>query len=692
VYTFHIRQGVRFHNGNALTPSDVAYSFQRGILQGGYNSPQWLLAEPFLGIGIDDITGIVDNFASANNRESLMTNDPAVLLAACEQVKAAIVANDAAGTVTMTLAQPWGPFLVTIAQPWGSVMDKDWVAQNGGWNGSCDTWQNYYAMTSAEDPFTAIANGTGPFKLDHWMPNIEVSLLRNLHYWRGTPMWEGGPSGLANFEQVVIQNIQDEPTRYALLNNGDADMATLSSTYYSQLDSQVLFDYEQKDSVTGTLVHSDGTLNLYSGGLSPSADVVLFNYNIATGGSRNYIGSGALDGNGIPVNFFNDIHIRKAFNYAFNWTTYISNAFGGEAIQTRGPIISGLLGYTDTQPIYSYNPTLALQEFGQAWGGQVITHGFTLTISYNQGNTSRQALANILKSNIEALNPKFHINVLELPLSDYVIDLRSYYLPIMTAGWLQDIPHPHNWVEPYLLGTYAGRQRLPDAMKTIYQTKSNACLALTDTATAQTCYEDIQNTTYLDAVDIFLAQGYVRQYLRAEVRGHYINDSLFGPYFYALSKGPLPTIETVTPSLDQTVNFSSAQGSTAALDLPAGSVGQTIDIVVTPDTVTFGEPDGFHLGNLAFDIQAYVGGAPLPDFDFEHSVTLTLSYNTQATGSIIEEELRLFWWDGTAWVDAACGPYLQDTINNTLDVPICHLGEFAIGGLSHDVYLPLILR
>jgi peptide/nickel transport system substrate-binding protein len=516
-------------------------------------------------------------------------------------------------------------------------MDKDWVVQNGGWNGSCDTWQNYYAMSSAEDPFTSIANGTGPFLLEYWTPGVEVSLLRNSDYWRGTPMWEGGPSGPAALEQVLIKNIPDQPTRYSMLINGDADSAALSSAYYSQLDSQMLFHYAQKDGLVGTLEHPDGTLKFYSGGLSPSASHVLFNYNIATGGPRNYIGSGALDGNGIPTDFFSDIHVRKAFNYAFNWTTYISDVFGGEAIQSRGPIISGLLGYTDTQPTYFYDPTLALQEFGQAWGGEVIAHGFTLTIPYNEGNTTRQEIANILKNNIEGLDPNFHVNVLELPWSDYLSDQRSFYLPVLTGGWYQDIPHPHNWVQPFLLGAYADRQRLPDAMKTVYQEKVNTCVSLTGSA-AQTCYEDIQNTTYLDAVDIFLAQGYVRQYLRAEVRGHYVNDALFGPYFYALSKGPLPTIETITPGLDHTVNFNSAQGATATLALPAGSVTQTLDIVVTPDTVTTDEPTGFHLGNLAFDVQAYVGGTPLSDYDFTNPVTLTLNYNSQATGSIIDDD------------------------------------------------------
>ncbi|HRO23873.1 MAG TPA: ABC transporter substrate-binding protein, partial [Promineifilum sp.] len=36
-YTFHIREGVTFHDGATLTPSDVAYSFQRGLLQSDPN-------------------------------------------------------------------------------------------------------------------------------------------------------------------------------------------------------------------------------------------------------------------------------------------------------------------------------------------------------------------------------------------------------------------------------------------------------------------------------------------------------------------------------------------------------------------------------------------------------------------------------------------------------------------------------
>ena len=70
-----------------MTPSDVAYSCSVVFCRVDILHPQWLLAEPFFGVGIDDITMIVDEGASADDRETLIANDPAKLVAACETVK-----------------------------------------------------------------------------------------------------------------------------------------------------------------------------------------------------------------------------------------------------------------------------------------------------------------------------------------------------------------------------------------------------------------------------------------------------------------------------------------------------------------------------------------------------------------------------------------------------------------------------
>ncbi len=291
-WTFNIRPDVKFHNGDTLTATDVAYSFQRGILQGGYISPQWLLAEPFLGVGNDDITMIVDEGASADDRETLLKNDPAVLKTACETLQSVMVADDAAGTVTFTLAQPWGPFLATIANGWGSVMDKAWVISNGGWDGTCDTWQNFYAMTSAEDPFTAIMNGTGAFMLDHWTPGQEIVLTKNPNYW-GEP---------AKLDRVVMQIVPEFGTRFAALQAGDADTIDVPVEQRVQVDLMVgtmqVYDAATNaygadqpvctvdtsklgiDRFTTCDTPSDKPLRLYFGRPGLSQDVILFNFDI----------------------------------------------------------------------------------------------------------------------------------------------------------------------------------------------------------------------------------------------------------------------------------------------------------------------------------------------------------------------------------------------------------------------------
>ena len=132
----------------------MAYSFQRGLLQGGGWSPQWLYTEAFFGTGIYDVAELVDDDAApwTMTPRALQAADPETLMAACEQVTSAIVADDAAGTVTFNLAQPWAPLLATMAGSWGSIIDKDWAIEHGAWDGDCATWQNYYGITSENTP------------------------------------------------------------------------------------------------------------------------------------------------------------------------------------------------------------------------------------------------------------------------------------------------------------------------------------------------------------------------------------------------------------------------------------------------------------------------------------------------------------------------------------------------------------
>lgn len=687
-YTFHIRPGVKFHNGDSLTPQDVASSFWLDILTGGIPSAQWMISEALLGRGIQDVTLLVDpSWALEGNRTALQQADPSKLLAACNTVKSKITYDDTTGNVVFHLPQAWSPFLNELAISSSSIMDLNWVASNGGWNGDCATWQNYYALTSAEDPLTTLANGTGPYKLDHWTQGTEVGLVSNTSYWVTSPLWSGGPSGTPFFQSVTIKDVVTDSDRVNMLLNGTADLADVLNWDYATLNADVLLTHDAANT-TSTLIHPNGFLDSYTGILSQAAFDMFFDYNLNP--ASPYIGTGTLGG-GIPVNFFSDIHVRKAFNYAFNWDQFMSQAFHGYAIQRTGPIIKGDEGYADSQPHYSYNPTQAMNEFYQAWGGQVVAQGFTLTLTYNMGNSSLQIACQILQQGLQALSPKFHVNIVALPWSTILSDYQNSLLPIYIMGWFQDVPTGYDWVEPYLTGVYGSSMNLPSYLADKYSTKISTCLADPPGQT-QACYEDIQTSTYADAIGIYLAQGTYTQYASSELRGYYINPAVGEPYLYALSK-PVPTVTTVTPTSPSTVQFADGLGSSGSIDLPAGSVSQDTQLVVTPGQTTTGQPSGFLLGDFAFSIQAFDSTGATLSLTFATPVNITITYNPLIQGPLLENTLMLFTWNGSSWVDAACGPYARDLTNHTVTVPVCHFSQFALGGTrERTVYLPLTMR
>jgi peptide/nickel transport system substrate-binding protein len=548
VYTFNIREGVTFHNGADLTPSDVAYSIQRGVLQGGYASPQWMFAEPFFGVGLDDVSLLVDETgAMADDPAALQAADPALLVAACEKVMAAIVADDAAGTVTFNLAQPWGPFIPTLAQNWGSIMDQDWVIENGGWDGSCDTWQNTYAMTSENDPFTDITNGTGPFMLDQWVKGQEVVLVRNENYWRTEPAWEGGPTGPAVLERVVIKKVDEWGTRFAMTQAGDTDFVTVNRENVGQIDPLVGERCEFNNETNAfdpcqPTENPDAPLRLFIGYPQVTRTDVFFNFNIANpDGSNTLIGSGQLDGNGIPPDFFSDIHIRKAFNYCFDWEVFIQDALVGEAIQSVGIEMPGMPGYDVNGPKYNYDIDKCVEEFQAAElrgpnGETVWDTGFRLQAAYNTGNTTRQTVAEILGTTLAEVNELFQVEVIGLPWPTFLRNQRANSLPLFISGWLEDIHDPHNWFQPYLVGTYGIRQSMPEELKAQFSELVNAGVSASDPAERAEIYTELNQAVYDSAAHIILAIATGRHYEQRWVNGYYYNPIYSGFYFYSLSK------------------------------------------------------------------------------------------------------------------------------------------------------------
>jgi peptide/nickel transport system substrate-binding protein len=590
-YAFTLRRDIEFHNGAALDVDDVVYSFVRGMLQGGYSSPQFLLVEPFFGVGKVDVGQLVDEAAEQEAVEAytaflseggspeefpfsdaekkvefaaflarggdpndfdFVTNviyDPdnlkemnsSVLAKVCESAYAKFSVDEKANSVTMKLATPWGPFLPTIAQSWGAILDKDWAIENGAWDGSCNTWQEWYAILEADDTLAEITNGTGPFALENWIRGQELVLVRNENYWREP----------ARLERVVYKQADEWGTRFAMLQAGDADFVQVPVENRSQMDTLVgdrCLWQEGEGRYQCEIVDETRPLRLYQGRPGINRTDIFFNFDVANPDDMNpYIGSGKLDGRGIPVDFFRDTHIRKAFNYCFDWDEYIENIFEGEAVQSKSLALPGMPGYTENEPTYHLDLAKCEAEFKLADVDQdgipagedpddVWAVGFRMSGIYNYGNTTRQKLVEILANNLSQVNEKFVVESIGLSWPVFLRTLRARVMPLIFVGWQEDIHDPHNWYVPYLQTTFAQQQSLPVEMQAVFGDYINRGVVAMDKAERNQIYMELNRFVFNDPPFILLAIPTDYKYIHRNVQGLVLNPLLGGFYFYPVYK------------------------------------------------------------------------------------------------------------------------------------------------------------
>jgi peptide/nickel transport system substrate-binding protein len=167
-YTFHLKEGIKFHSGNELTAKDVVFSITRMMaIQKGYS---WLwhgILEP-------------ENVQAVNDY-----------------------------TVEFTLNGPYAPFVSTLTQLF--IVDKDIVLANiedGEFGEFGDYGQKYLEENIA---------GSGSYVIDRWERGSELRLSKFPDYWKG---WSEG-----QIEEVRFMIVEEEATVRTMLASGAADMA-----------------------------------------------------------------------------------------------------------------------------------------------------------------------------------------------------------------------------------------------------------------------------------------------------------------------------------------------------------------------------------------------------------------------------------------------------------------------------------
>ena len=138
LYTFHIRDNAKFHDGTRITAQDFKWSLERAV------SPE--TASPVADTYLGDIVGVEDALEGVTSEISGVT-----------------VVDDS--TLQIQIDAPKAYFLQKLTYPTAYVLQRDNV-ESGGRN------------------WTDTLNGSGPFKLKEYRIGERIILERNEHYYR----------------------------------------------------------------------------------------------------------------------------------------------------------------------------------------------------------------------------------------------------------------------------------------------------------------------------------------------------------------------------------------------------------------------------------------------------------------------------------------------------------------------------
>ena len=160
VWTFELRRGVTFHNGEPFTSDAVIQSLER---QQDESHPLHKYGGPYLywtALGMD---GILDSVEALSDFQ-----------------------------VRFTLKNPYGPFLHLLALPPFSIASPR-------------------AMKELGDDFGSNPVGTGPFRFVSWVKDDRIVLERNESYWAGRPP----------LREVTFRSIPENVARLLELERGN---------------------------------------------------------------------------------------------------------------------------------------------------------------------------------------------------------------------------------------------------------------------------------------------------------------------------------------------------------------------------------------------------------------------------------------------------------------------------------------
>ena len=411
--TVALRKNVKFNgSSNVFTCADAEYSFRRNLVTNSAESGNWFLSDSLLGT------------------QSNAKDDASVTWA---KIAASVKCNNA-GALVFTLPQPDPAFLAKLAFTGQSIVDMKWAIAQGEWNGTEATWKDWVGKDLTGGGLDKKPSGTGAYQL--------VSRDANSILLKAFPGYWGTKPSISN---IIWQKVPELATRYQSFLRGDADV----------------IETGPRASVQEQLVGKPG-VTFIDNLPNTVATAFFMNQKISDPG---LLGSGKLDGKGIPANFFSDVNVRRAFAYSFDYAGYIKDVQQGKGKQRTMLLPDTFPGYAPKVKTYSYNPAQATAYFKRAFSGNVWKNGFVLNVNYRAGAVASQTAMEILKKNVEALNPKFKLNINAKQWSQMLTDSKNGKEAMIILGWAPDYADPDNFLYTFYSsnGYYYPRSNFKDA-------------------------------------------------------------------------------------------------------------------------------------------------------------------------------------------------------------------------------------